>query len=73
MIRSRIRKVIQLTFPELEKMFTSKSDLFLNFIQLFPHPDCVLSLSKTIKKIVFVLIPIKRYQILRQRKKHSNT
>jgi len=49
-IRSRMHKVIQLTFPELEKMFTSKSDLFLNFVQLFPHPDCVLGLSKTIIK-----------------------
>ncbi|ARJ25766.1 IS110 family transposase (plasmid) [Bacillus mycoides] len=50
MICSRMHKVIQLTFPELERMFTSKSDLFLNFVQLFPHPDCVLGLSKTIIK-----------------------
>lgn len=35
-IRGRMHKVIQLTFPELERMFTSKSDLFLNFSQLFP-------------------------------------
>ncbi|AHA75684.1 IS110 family transposase [Bacillus thuringiensis] len=49
-IRGRMHKVIQLTFPELERMFTSKSDLLLNFVQLFPHPDCVLSLSKTIIK-----------------------
>ncbi|AZR75380.1 MULTISPECIES: IS110 family transposase [Bacillus cereus group] len=49
-IRGRMHKVIQLTFPELERMFTSKSDLFLNFVQLFPHPDCVLDLSKTIIK-----------------------
>ncbi|MEB8651814.1 IS110 family transposase [Bacillus cereus] len=49
-IRSRMHKVIQLTFPELERIFTSKSDLFLNFVQLFPHPDYVLGLSKTIIK-----------------------
>ncbi|EEM68342.1 MULTISPECIES: IS110 family transposase [Bacillus cereus group] len=49
-IRGRMHKVIQLTFPELERMFTSKSDLFLNFVQLFPHPDCILGLSKTIIK-----------------------
>ncbi|MGF1436804.1 IS110 family transposase [Bacillus thuringiensis] len=49
-IRGRMHKVIQLTFPELERIFTSKSDLFLNFVQLFPHPDCVLGLSKTIIK-----------------------
>ncbi|PQZ52969.1 IS110 family transposase [Bacillus sp. MYb209] len=49
-IRGRMHKVIQLTFPELERIFTSRSDLFLNFVQLFPHPDCVLGLSKTIIK-----------------------
>ncbi|MDN3020278.1 IS110 family transposase [Paenibacillus sp. BSR1-1] len=49
-IRSRLHKVIQLTFPELEKLFTKKSDLFLNIVQLFPHPDNVLGLSKTILK-----------------------
>ncbi|MBJ8113892.1 transposase, partial [Bacillus cereus group sp. N6] len=40
-------KVLQLTFPELEQIFTTKSDLFLNLVQLFPHPDLVLDLSKT--------------------------
>ncbi|MBJ8032005.1 IS110 family transposase [Bacillus cereus group sp. N21] len=73
-IRSRMHKVIQLTFPELEKMFTSKSDLFLNFVQLFPHPDSVLSLSKTIiknhirantnKKISNIMAEKKAIQIL---------
>jgi transposase len=48
--RNRMHKVIQLTFPELEKLFTSKSDLFLNIVQLFPHPDLVQGLSKTIIK-----------------------
>ncbi|MET1176863.1 IS110 family transposase [Peribacillus simplex] len=48
--RSRMHKVIQLTFPELEKLFTIKSDLFLNIVQLFPHPDFVQGLSKTIIK-----------------------
>ncbi len=50
MILDCIYKVIQLTFSELEKIFTSKPDLSLNFVQLFPHPDCVLDLSKTIIK-----------------------
>ncbi|WP_235443519.1 IS110 family transposase [Peribacillus frigoritolerans] len=48
--RSRMHKVIHLTFPELEKLFTIKSDLFLNIVQLFPHPDFVQGLSKTIIK-----------------------
>ncbi|WP_060206974.1 IS110 family transposase [Sporosarcina koreensis] len=49
-VRSRMHKVIQVTFPELERIFTSKSELFLNVAQLFPHPDIVLSYSKTIIK-----------------------
>lgn len=49
-VRNRMHKVIQITFPELETIFTSKSELFLNVAQLFPHPDIVLTYSKTIIK-----------------------
>ncbi|PGW56026.1 IS110 family transposase [Bacillus thuringiensis] len=49
-IRNRMHKVLQLTFPELERIFTTKSDLFLKFIQLFPHPDLIQNLSKTVVK-----------------------
>lgn len=45
-----MHKVIQVTFPQLEEIFTSKSDLFLNIAQLFPHPDFVLGCSKTVIK-----------------------
>jgi transposase len=45
-----MHKVIQVTFPQLEEIFTSKSDLFLNIAQLFPHPDIVLNCSKTVIK-----------------------
>ncbi|HFJ9287494.1 TPA: IS110 family transposase [Bacillus toyonensis] len=79
-IRGRMHKVIQLTFPELEKMFTTKSDLFLNFVQLFPHPDYVVPLSKTViknrirsntnKKISNTLAEKKALQIL-ELAKHS--
>ena len=48
--RSRMHKVIQETFPELEKIFTTKSELFLNVAQLYPHPDLVLKHSKTVIK-----------------------
>ncbi|KAF0815498.1 IS110 family transposase [Cytobacillus sp. FSL R5-0377] len=48
--RNRMHKVIQLTFPELEKIFTTKSELFLNIVQLYPHPDLVLQHSKTVIK-----------------------
>lgn len=37
LICSRMHKVIQLTFPESEQIFITKSDLVLNFFQLFPH------------------------------------
>lgn len=47
-IHNRLHKVIPLTFPELEQIFTTKSDLFLNFVQLFPHPDLIQNLSKII-------------------------
>ncbi|MED2766072.1 IS110 family transposase [Bacillus thuringiensis] len=49
-IRNRMHKVVQLTFPELEQIFTTKTELFLNFVQLFPHPDYVQGLSKTVIK-----------------------
>ena len=49
-VRNRLHKVIQITFPELEKIFTRKSELFLNVAQLFPYPDIVLTYSKTIIK-----------------------
>lgn len=49
-VRNRMHKVVQLTFPELEQIFTTKSELFLNFVQLFPHPDYIRNLSKTVIK-----------------------
>jgi transposase len=48
LVRSRIHTLLQLTFPEIETLFTNKSELFLNILQLFPHPNCVKQLSKTI-------------------------
>ncbi|WP_066070706.1 IS110 family transposase [Neobacillus soli] len=47
-IRGRLHKVLQETFPELETIFNSKSELFLNIVQLFPHPDLLLNHSKTV-------------------------
>lgn len=49
-IRGRLHKVIQETFPEIETIFTSKSELFLNVVQLYPHPDLILNHSKTVIK-----------------------
>lgn len=45
-----MHKAIQLTFPELEQVPTTKSELFLIFSQLFSHPDLVRDLSKIVIK-----------------------
>lgn len=45
---SRLHAILQLSFPELERLFTKRSALFLNIVQLYPHPDEVLAHSKTV-------------------------
>lgn len=45
---SRIHAVLQLSFPELEKVITPRSALFLNIVQLYPHPENLLAHSKTV-------------------------
>lgn len=45
---NRLHAILQLSFPELEKLFSTRSALFLNIVQLYPHPDEVLVCSKTI-------------------------
>ncbi|WP_246593679.1 IS110 family transposase [Evansella tamaricis] len=45
---SRLHAILQLSFPELERLFSKRSALFLNVTQLFPHPDEVLACSKTV-------------------------
>ncbi|AYC28786.1 IS110 family transposase [Paenisporosarcina cavernae] len=49
-VRNRLHKTLQETFPEIESVFTSKSGQFLNVVQLFPHPDFLLMHSKTVIK-----------------------
>lgn len=46
-LRTRMHALVQMTFPELEQLFTRTSDLYLSMIQLFPHPDRVTVLSRT--------------------------
>lgn len=38
---NRLHAFLQLSFPLLEKVFTKSSALFLNIVQLFPHPSCL--------------------------------
>lgn len=50
LLRSRLHAILQLSFPELERVFSSGSALFLNFVQLYPHPILLLEDSKTVIK-----------------------
>ncbi|WP_026702953.1 IS110 family RNA-guided transposase [Salibacterium aidingense] len=46
--RMYLHHAIQLSFPELERFFTSRVTLYaLTLIELFPHPELVLQTSKT--------------------------
>ncbi len=49
-LRSRMHAILHLSFPELEQMITPRSALFLNLVQLYPHPALLLAHSKTIIK-----------------------
>lgn len=49
-LRSRMHAILQLSFPELETLFTPLSALFLNIVQLYPHPAEILAHSKTVIK-----------------------
>jgi transposase len=48
LLSSRMHAILQLSFPELERLFSKRSTLFLNIVQLYPHPDEVLACSKTV-------------------------
>jgi transposase len=43
---NRLHAFLQLSFPLLEKVFSKNSVLFLNIVQLYPHPACLHRLSK---------------------------
>lgn len=45
---SRLHAILQWSFPELERLFTKRSALFLKIVQLYPHPAEVLVHSKTV-------------------------
>lgn len=47
-LHNRMHAILQLSFPELERLFSTRSALFLNIVQLYPHPDEVLAHSKTV-------------------------
>ncbi|MDG5470509.1 IS110 family transposase [Jeotgalibacillus sp. ET6] len=43
---NRLHGSLQLSFSLLEQSFSRSSDLFLNLVQFFPHPDCLDGLSE---------------------------
>lgn len=49
-MRGRLHSCVQVAFPEFEQVFTTKSSLFLNIAQIYPHTNLVLKDSKTIIK-----------------------
>ena len=50
LIKSRMHAILHMSFPELETLLTPGSALFLNVVQLYPHPALVLAHSKTVIK-----------------------
>jgi transposase len=47
-LRGKMHAILHLSFPELERVITPGSALFLNIVQLYPHPSCLLVHSKTV-------------------------
>jgi len=45
---NRLHAILQLSFPELEQLITPRSALFLNIVQLYPHPAVLMAHSKTV-------------------------
>ena len=48
--KSKLHSLMHLSFPEMDAIFKTKTTLYFNIIQVFPHPDFVLNRSKTIIK-----------------------
>lgn len=44
---NRMHALLQLSFPQLERVFSKSSILFLNIVQKYPHPDLVKDCSTT--------------------------
>lgn len=68
-IRGRLHTELQLTFPEISGLFSTKSVLFLQLVQLFPHPDLVLLHSKTVLKNQILANTEKRVSIKKAEEK----
>ena len=50
LLKSRMHALLHCSFPELETLITPRSALFLNIVQLYPHPCILLAHSKTVIK-----------------------
>ncbi|MBA9029460.1 IS110 family transposase [Peribacillus huizhouensis] len=47
-LRNRIHAMVQLSFPELEVLYKTKSELYYQLLCQYPHPSFVLAHSKTV-------------------------
>ena len=47
-LQGKMHAVLHLSFPELERVITPSSALFLNIVQLYPHPSFLLVQSKAV-------------------------
>lgn len=66
---NRLHAFLQLSFPLLEKVFSKSSAMFLNIVQLYPHPACLHELSKEELRNQINRQPVKRYLIRKRRKR----
>ena len=69
LLKSRMHAILHMSFPELEKLITPSSALFLNIVQLYPHPALVLSHSKTVIKNRLKANTKKNLSLIRAEKK----
>ena len=47
-LRNRIHAMVQLSFPELEALYKTKSELYYQLLRQYPHPSFVRAQSKTV-------------------------
>lgn len=70
-LKSRMHAILHMSFPELETLLTPSSTLFLNVVQLYPHPALLVAHSKTVIKNRLKANTKKNLSLARAEKKAS--